>query len=87
MTEDREDATTERPADGPSRGEPGPDEGKLGEKTSQGKPGSGVADPGSGSDRATRPDLEAPSPRDTKEGADSKVSVVEPGGEDPSPRA
>lgn len=84
MDDDR-DRTTDRPADGPGRGEPG-EGGRLGE-TSQGKPGDTAATEAEAGGEPGRPRLDPEHPEDTNESADDRARVVEPGGGTASPRA
>ena len=73
--EEKETASSGAPHDGPDAGD-----------SSQGRPGSAnetdalEADPG-------REEPDPGPPTDTNERADSRATVVEPGGDEPSPRA
>lgn len=77
----------QRPVDGPSRGEPGERPERGGGETSQDRPGEGQGSVSDVPPGTARPDLDPEGTRDTNEGADDKARVVEPGTDDPSPRA
>ncbi len=63
-----------------------PHDGPDASGTSQGEPGSAARSGGTGSD-ATHRDPSPSEPSDTNERADGRATIVEPGGEDLSPRA